>query len=236
MKLYYFISLFLITISFQSCVIATGKTGNGNVTQENRSVTEFSGIKSSAGITVLISQGNENEIIVETDENLQEYIKTQVENQVLKIYPSTSIRGSKVLKVHVTFKNLEHVTASSASTIRGLSEIKNQNFSVKSSSGATVDLEVLSENLDLESSSGSDIKISGQTINLNVQSSSGSTIKAGELQSLSCIAKASSGSNIIVNVKEEINASASSGADIRFSGNPTISTKESSGGNVKKRN
>jgi len=230
------ISLFFIFLGFQSCMITTGKTGNGNVTLENRPVSEFSAIKSSAGISVLISQGNKNEIVVETDENLQEYIETTVENHVLKIYPSTSIRRSKALKVHVTFQNIENLSASSASSIRSVSEFKSRNLSVKTSSGAKMILDVLSENLDVSASSGSNITISGQALNLNAQSSSGSAIKAKNLQTSHCIAKASSGSDIYVNVKDELEASASSGADIRFSGNPRVSTKESSGGSIKQRN
>lgn len=230
------IGLFFILLGFQSCMIATGKTGNGNVTMENRPVSDFSAIKSSAGISVLISQGDRNEIVVETDENLQEYIETTIENHVLKIYPSTSIRRSKALKVHVTFQNIENLSASSASSIRSVSEIKSRDLSVKTSSGATVNLEILSENLELQSSSGSDMKISGRALNVNAQSSSGSAIKAKNLQTSHCVAKASSGSDIYVNVKDELEASASSGADIRFSGNPRVSTKESSGGSVKQRN
>lgn len=236
MRAFYIISLFFISISFQSCVVVTGKKGNGNVTKENRPVSEFSGIKSSAGIDVLITQGNENQIVVETDENLQKYIETEIENDVLKIYPSTSIRRSKALKVHVTCTNIENLTASSASSIRSVSEIKSRNLSVETSSGATATLEILSENIEISTSSGSDVKITGQTLNLNAQSSSGSKIYAINLQAVNCIAKASSGSNIYVNVKDKLEASASSGADIRFSGNPRVSTKESSGGSVRQRN
>lgn len=238
MKISTILSLFIAVISLQSCNgISPGKIGNGTVIKEERPVSEsFSAIKSSAGIDVFLTQGNENAIVVETDENLQPYVETTVENNVLKIHPTTPIRRSKVLKVHVTFINLEQISASSASSIRSVSEIKSRNLTVQASSGADIMLEVFSEDINVNSSSGSDIRLSGKTISLTANSSSGSSIKAQELQAIRCVAKASSGSDIYLDIKEELNATASSGADIRFSGNPTVSSKQSSGGSVKNRN
>lgn len=238
MRILYILSICIVALSLQSCNgISPGKIGNGTVVKQNRSVpNSFSAVKSSAGIDVFLTQGNENTIVVEADENLHNYIETKIEDNVLKIYPSTPIRRSKALKVHVTFIDLEQLSASSASSIRSVSEIKSRNLSVHASSGAHIVLEILSEDLGLSCSSGSEIRLSGKTVSLTANSSSGATIKAQELQAIRCVAKASSGSDIYLNVKEELNASASSGADIRYTGNPTVSLKQSSGGGVKKRN
>lgn len=236
MKTTYFIALFVLAFGLQSCVITNGKVGNGHVILENRPVSaEFNAIKSSAGIDVYITQGNENEIVVETDENLQEYIATEISGNTLKIYPEKSIRRSKALKVHVTFIDIERLSASSASSINTTSEIRSQNLDLSTSSGASASLEVLSENLEAKASSGSEITLSGKAQSFLVQSTSGATIRARDLQTIRCSATASSGSEIRVHVKEELEASASSGADIRYFGEAGTSIKQSSGGSVRKR-
>jgi hypothetical protein len=71
---------------------------------------------------------------------------------------------------------------------------------------------------------------------MEAEASSGSEIRAEELESVICKVNASSGSDIIVNVSEEIYAKASSGSDIRYYGNPQIKDiNESSGGDVRKK-
>lgn len=238
MKTLHYISLFIIALGFQSCSwnFNVGEVGNGHVTTENRPIEDsFSAIKSSAGINVYLTQGTANEVLVETDENLQEYIETRVKDGVLKIHPTTGIRRSTALKVYVTYTNVAHLEASSGSSMRSESTIKSQQLSAKTSSGASMRLDVISEDLDLKSSSGSDIYIEGKTISLTAKASSGSSIKAKELQTIRCSATASSGANIAINVKESLNAKASSGGDVIYYGDPTISSTKSSSGAIRKR-
>jgi len=238
MKTLHYISLFIIALGFQSCSwnINIGEKGNGHVVTQDRTIQDdFSAIKSSAGINVYITQGDKRALSVETDENLQKYIETKVSDGVLRIRPTTGIRRSTALKVYVTFPAIEHLEASSGSSIRSTDLIKSQQLSAKASSGASIHLNVLSENLELKSSSGSDIYAMGKTLSLIARSSSGSSIKAKELETIRCSATASSGSDIYVNVKENLAAKASSGGDINYYGNPTVSANRSSSGDVKKR-
>lgn len=214
-----------------------GKKGNGNlVTQERNISGDFSAVKSSAGIDVYLTQGDHNRVVVETDENLQEYIEISVKNGTLRIETNHNIRWAKARKVYVTFKEIDNIEASSGSTVQGNSIIKGQNLTFKATSGAEIDLEVFSQDLNLQASSGADMKISGKSSSLNAQASSGSEINAKNLAVINCIAKASSGAEIDVSVKENIEAHASSGAQVNYYGNPTIANAhKSSSGNVKKR-
>ncbi|MCB0465935.1 MAG: DUF2807 domain-containing protein, partial [Aequorivita sp.] len=51
--------------------ISTGENGNGKVVTEERNVTEdFNEVRGSAGLDVYLTQGDENKIVVEADENL----------------------------------------------------------------------------------------------------------------------------------------------------------------------
>ncbi len=223
------------TLLLNSCNITLGEAGNGNVVTEDRNISEdFNGIKSSAGLDVYLRQGDENKVLVETDENLQQHIEVSVRDGVLKVGTRKNIRFSKARKVYVTFKELNKIEASSGSEIQGNSIIKSQSLLIKASSGAEIDLEVFSQDLSIKSSSGADIKISGKATALNVEASSGSEISAKELSVLNCTAKASSGAEISINVKERIDANASSGGAIIYYGEPAFTNaNKSSSGNVK---
>lgn len=239
MKTLQLFGIIALMLSLQSCSWNTnfGVSGNGEVTIEDRQVTEpFTAIKTKAGMNVILTQGEETQIQVETDSNLQEIIETKIEDGTLTVRPTSSIRKSKTMKVYVTCPMIEHLNASSGSRLQSTETIKSQYLTAKVSSGATMNIQVLSEDLQLDASSGSNLHVSGKAVNLSVDSSSGSTIKAKELESISTTAKASSGSSLTVGiVKETLEAKASSGANINYSGDPSVSANSSSSGRVRKR-
>ena len=67
----------------------SGIDGNGNVITEDRSVSEdFTKVKGSTGLDVYLTEGTENKIVVEADENLMELIETNISNGKLTIRSS----------------------------------------------------------------------------------------------------------------------------------------------------
>ena len=82
-------------------------TGNHNVVRETRSTNSFTGVKVSAGIDIYLTQGNKISVVVEADENLQQYILTEVRDGVLSIYSEYNIRGARSKKVYVTVREIK---------------------------------------------------------------------------------------------------------------------------------
>mgnify|MGYP001300613981 CR=1 FL=1 len=229
---------FVAAIALTSCNfdIRFGQVnGNGNVLTEERPVSNFTAVRGSAGIDVYLTEGTENKVVVEADENLMEIIETYVDGNTLKITSNTSIGHCKAKKVYVTYENLESIEASSGADVIGNSVIKSETLSLESSSGADLEVEVFAKEIYANTSSGADLKVSGTANRLVAEASSGSDLKARQLEVISCKASASSGADITVNVKEDIDASASSGGDVKYFGNPSdVSVKDSQSGNVRK--
>lgn len=216
--------------------INTGENGNGKVVTEEREVTaDFTEVRGSAGLEVYLIQGNENKIVVEADENLLQYIETDIEGGKLHVTTSENIGNSKAKKVYVTFKELNVVEASSGADVTGNSVIKSQSLTLKSSSGADLEVEVFAQELTAKSSSGADLKISGKVSSLNADASSGSELDAKQLLVINCSAEASSGAEVTVNVQEKLETNVSSGGNINYYGNPiSVNSNESHSGNVNK--
>jgi len=201
--------------------LGPGVSGNGNVVTDERSINEsFNEIEVSRGLDVYLTQGDQNSIEVEADENLQEIIVTEVRNNVLEIYADENIRHSQSKKVYVTFKAVERISSSSGSDVYSTNTIKSEFLELSTSSGSDMELSIDTEKVSCDSSSGSDLKLSGKTNTLHAEASSGSDIKAGDLTAVSSRVKASSGADITVNTSEELIAKASSGGDIKYFGNP----------------
>lgn len=211
--------------------------GNSDKT-ENRSIQNFSAIKVSSGIDLYLKMGSSEQVKVVADDDIIHNLKTELKDGTLHIYMKKNDwfnwGGHKTRKVYVSVKQLEKLQASSGSDVRCESTLKGEKLDVRASSGSDVELDVIYKHFSLDASSGSDARAKGKVKFLDVEASSGSDIKAGDLSSVICKARASSGSDITVNVSEEIYAKASSGADIKFYGNPKLrDTDESSGGDVR---
>lgn len=227
----------IILLSLTTSCVLTGTKGNQHVVTEERTVTySFDGIDVSQGISVYITQGDEEKITVETDENIQELLKTTVtKNGILKIFFDEPVRNIKTKNVYVTIKNVQLLESSSGSTITAEEAIHAESIQLKSSSGSSIRVELVSTNTSSKASSGSSIKIIGRTNALDAKASSGSTIRADRFEASEVEAQVSSGASIEVYATDVLSADASSGGSIEFNGNPKKIVKNtSSGGSVHK--
>lgn len=207
--------------------------GNGHVTKETRELSGFTGIKASAGVNVYLFQGDEEKVVVETDENLQDCLITKMDGNVLKCYVDCSIRKSTKLNVYVNYKSLNMIKASSGSDVYGETVIVTDVLDINVSSGADVKVEVEAGEVSCDVSSGADAVLKGSAGYFRGDASSGADIKAADLKVKECRANASSAGDIRISVAEKIDASASSGGDVVYYGNPSVEhISESSGGDV----
>ena len=229
--------LFLATLSSCGIDMFNRIEGNNKVISINRDINQdFTKVRVSTGIELIIDQGSEVSLTVEADENLHDIIITEVEDGKLKIYTEKNIWKSASKKVYLTVNTLEELKASSGSNIKTSNVLKVTNLNVGSSSGASVNLDINATNVISDSSSGSTMKIKGEASTHETEASSGSSINAYRLVSKNVTAKVSSGASISVYASENINGRASSGGSISFEGDPKIVTKNtSSGGSISSR-
>ncbi|WP_340074930.1 head GIN domain-containing protein [Leptobacterium sp. I13] len=234
------ITTLLLSLFLTSCqwdvMIGEGKKGNGNVVTESRNTNEsFTVIKASEGLDVYVTQDDKTDIRVEADENIIEFIRTDIKNGVLRIHTEERIGRAKSKKVYVSLPEITALYSNSGADLYSIGLIKVDELRLDSSSGADIEVEVDVDELRLDSSSGADIEVSGKADFLFADASSGSDIKATNLTARKCIADVSSGADISVNVTDELTADASSGGDVHYSGNPEIVKKDrSSAGRISK--
>jgi hypothetical protein len=227
------IILLLTTLSFSTISCIPHLRGNGKVVKVERNISNFKAIEVSNGIDLSITQDSFEKVVVETDENIQKILKTEVEGEMLKIYLEEGVLHAKKLNVYVTLKQLKALDTSSGADAKSTGKINAEDLKINSSSGSEAKMEVSCQHLTARSSSGSNIKLSGTAQYLTADSSSGSEINGSSLVAEKADLSASSGADIDVQVTRELKAHASSGAGINVSGSPSVKeTNSSSGGSV----
>lgn len=230
----------IAAVLFSSCHAnidwGNGIDGNGNVTTQRRNVeNNFSKIEVSRGLNVNLEQAATYFVEVEADENLQEHIKTKVENGILVITSDDNIDEAKAKTIRVKLPLLTSLETTSGSSVSSTGKFTGSDIVVKTSSGSETNISLEVDNIICESSSGSTVKLRGKSLNLTTISSSGSSIEAADLLANEIISKSTSGSFTTVHPLVSLNGKASSGSAINYSGSPkTVSKEESSGGSVSK--
>jgi hypothetical protein len=238
MKIYRLTSLVAIIMLLSGCMIniQDSITGNGHVVKQTREVSEFNKIKIGSGIDVFLTQGDNQTLEVEADDNLQSWIRTEVSGNELHIFTEKSIRLAKTKKVYVTCKTLERIEISSAGDVTGVTPFKIEKLDIEMSSAGDLRFEVEANEIGISISSAGNAYLKGKTNVLKADLSSAGDLNAYDLVAKTGEISVSSAGNARVYVTEEASFHSSSAGDIDYRGDPKIrEIRTSSAGSVNKK-
>ncbi len=166
--------MMLLTLSITSVKAQT--KGNGNVTTQERQVSEFNAIDVSCAIHLYISQGETQSVKVETDENLQNKIVTKVNDGTLRL-SCDNIRDATKMDIYVTAVNLSKIDASGASKTTGQTLLKSETFGLYVSGAAKANLDIETETFNNETSGAANA-----TLNLKANTANTEISGAGNMK------------------------------------------------------
>ncbi len=172
-------------------------SGNGNVIEENRDISGFTGVLVSSGIDVYLSEGSDFEVKVEADENLMEAIVTELKGDLLVVKTYRyGIRHARSKKVFVTLPELEKLKISSAGDCVGqtLFNCKDLDLGI-SSAGDLYAFDLKAKKVVVDVSSAGDARVfATDEISMNV-SSAGNIYYKGDAEVIR--SRTSSAGNIV---------------------------------------
>jgi hypothetical protein len=210
--------------------------GHGKVTTKERNLDSFTGIKVSSGIDVYLKQGNNESVTVEADENLHEYILTEVRGGVLNVYSEYNIREAERKRVYVTMKEINSVKTTSAGDVFGESTINSERIELSASSAGDIKIEVHAKKINVDISSSGNITLMGETDMLRADLSSAGDLNAYDMKAREADVSVSSAGDADVYVTDRITARASSAGDINYKGDPKyVDSHSSSAGGIHRR-
>lgn len=216
---------------------------------ENRTVGDFSKLKTSHGVEVIYTVSDSRSIKVETDDNEKiKFVKTEVEGSTLKIYVDKGdgkYKGSKkgkrridginfnVLKVTVSGPSLQAIKSSSSSSVK----LQNTNFAkqidLDVSSSGSISGKFNCENMVIEASSSGDLDADIQAKTIAVESSSSADVNlSGKTKKLTVKSSSSSSFKGDKLAADDVTANASSSADINLHVLKTLDARASSSADI----
>jgi hypothetical protein len=227
-------SLINISTLLAGCYMV-GEVGNGNVIKQKRDVGSFHSISVSGAYKIVLSQGSEQSVIVEADENLQSLIKTEVRENVLEIDNKHAISHSKSMKVYITVTDLKKIELSGAVDLESNGTIKADELTIEESGASDTKMDIAVSKLDLDCSGGSKLRFSGTASHVSMDISGAVDIFAYELATESFHLEISGAGKAEINVSKELDASISGAGNVRYKGTPEkLITDVSGAGSIKK--
>jgi hypothetical protein len=191
--------------------------GNGKVIKKERDLNSFVAVAVQDGLDLELTQGDENSMIIEADENIIDNIIAEVNEGILKIYCKPHIMKAKKRKIYLTFKELNGIKASGGSDVYAGSTITSDKFEVVLSGGSDLDKLILKTgNFKGDIGGGSDAVIAFESVqDVIFEVTGGSDVELSNVSGETFELRLGGGSDAIIN--GNVNRSiirASGGSDI----------------------
>lgn len=229
-----FIALFMVC----SVMHAQKKVkGNGKLTTESRTVTEFEKVGVAGSFDVLLVQGREGEITVEAEENLMQYIITEVKSGHLKIKTKKgiSLRSTKGIKITVGYDDLNAVSLAGSGDISNNGTIKSNELKLSIAGSGDINVNVSTKKLVASIAGSGDIEVQGDTEELKCSIAGSGDFSGFALDAKTASASIAGSGDVEVNAADKIKAQIAGSGNVYYKGNPEKDIKKAgSGGAVKK--
>jgi hypothetical protein len=183
--------------------------GSGTSKSEQRNLTGFKQIEAGGAVNLEVDAQKDFSVVIKADDNLLQYIKTEVSGDTLKIYSEGKISPTTKLNVKISMPMLEGLNVS------GASDAKINN--------------VKADSLELKASGASEIIINGEAKELKADASGASKIDAENLRTENADVDASGASSANVSAINELNIDASGASKISYTGEPKNIKQNASG-------
>lgn len=234
------ISLLIVTLA---CSVSIGNIGlrsvrgSGEVVTEERDVREFRKVILSGIGQLKIETGETQDLRIEAEDNLLEYIETEVSGDTLTIGISerTNLRPTEPINYYLTVTELDTIEVSGAGSIDA-PDLEADRFSVSLSGAGGIEINSLvADRLDVVISGLGNLTINGGEVSeQRIEISGSGNYNAREMGSLEADINLSGLGNATVWVTQFLNVEISGAGSVNYVGTPRISSDVSGLGSLKK--
>lgn len=214
----------------------SGIIGRGAIETRTLVMDDFTGFKNAIAADIYISQGDEQKVIIEAQENIIDILSLdRVESGFWTIkYDDLDFVGRiKPVKIYITVPSLDKLEISGSGDVRGetsFTDLDELDLVVSGSGNIFLDLE--SESLELNVSGSGDIRLTGKAQIMNANISGSGNIKAFDLLSNRVNCRISGGGDARLSVEDYFIAVISGGGNIIYKGTPEMYVRVSGSGRV----
>ena len=237
MKLY--LAFFFLIVCFASCDNPFNKTieGSGNVTTSERNVSAFNEVKCAGSYDVELTQGNSSSVKIETDDNIQDYIVTDINGNELYIHTkeNVNLHPSSKTKLYITTSALQEfkLTGSgNVSTTNKLTGADHLNLDISGSGNMHINVNTPSVNSGISGSG--DIYLTGETRDSKISIAGSGNYHAEDLKAENAIIKIAGSGDARLFADSTLDINIAGMGSVFYRGNPSIKQSIAGSGKIQK--
>lgn len=232
-------SILLIAVLFIATSLQAQKKikGNGNMTTITRTTSDYDGISCAGSFDYILVAGTEGTIKIEGEENLLEYIITEVKGGTLIVktreHTNISTSRSKTIKITIPFKDINSVSLAGSGDLSNEDKIISTNLKVSLAGSGDVILNIETFTTKASLAGSGDLTLKGTTNDLQAQVSGSGNIHGFDLKSINTEVTVAGSGDADVVCTGNLKARVSGSGDIRYNGNPkTEDSKVAGSGSI----
>ena len=218
--------LFFASLLFAATSYGQWKSikGNGNMATVTRTTNSYDAIKCAGSMDFILVSGTEGNITIEGEDNLLEYIITEVKDNVLKVsvQKGKNLKSSKnkTIKITIPFKDISKIALAGSGDLWNKDVINATSLNVALAGSGDVVLDVKTTSVEGSVAGSGDLTLKGSTNNLKAKVAGSGDFHGFDLQANNTIVSVAGSGDAKVVSNESIKARVAGTGDIKYKGNP----------------
>ena len=207
-----------------------------NVFAQNKVVREidsFDQVQVSDNLKIVFIKAEKERITIVANGIGYDKIVTKTSGRKLKISVKTGVYKETDVKIEVEYVNIRSIDASNKADIKFQEVLKGGELNLKANGSAVINVELEMSAVKASLSNGGRIEISGKADLQQVDANLGSKYNAYEFETENGYIKSNTNSDVVVWVKNILEASAGSKSEIKYRGKPAeVKSSTNLGGKI----
>lgn len=210
--------------------------GSGKIVTEERQVSGFDKVEIKGAGELYIEQGETEALTVEADDNLMEYITTEVHGDTLELglKPNFNIMFSSKIVYRLTVKELREVSIAGSGKVVS-SSLTTDEFKISTAGSGKFEFDDLQADTLTASTGGSgEFIIKGKVDDVKVTISGSGKFNCPDLETASTDINITGSGEVTSWTTDQLNIRISGSGSVRYYGSPDVNQSIAGSGNVKK--
>jgi len=225
--------LAIAVLPLSACALGTLR-GSGKLVTETRDVSDLNRVSLSGSGKVIITQGEEESLTIETDDNIIDYVTSEVKGGTLTLGTKSGKHVSPTrLRFTLGVKDLVGLKVSGSGDITSAS-LDTERLEIGVSGSGDIQIDSLTaEALKIGISGSGHVELAGKVPEQEIRISGSGNLRAADLQCEMAKVMVSGSGSATVWATESLDARMSGSGSVKYYGSPTVSSERSGSGRIR---
>jgi len=207
--------------------------GNGLVTSlEIPAVANFQSIRHQTSASILLTQGAEQSIRIEGEDNILEFYKFNVNGNVLSVDTRGCICTTEEVKIYITLPVLKSVILDSTGEIIGQNRFTNNELDIIVDGPGDIQMDVTATKINITNDSSGELTLKGTTNELDINLLGTGEVYLFDLDAQFATIFSDGPGEVETSVSNRIDVKIEGTGDVFFKGNPDVSVEDNGLGDL----